>query len=84
MDGGCKFLMETCKRGHSREEPNVSHRARDRGYFQCKACVRAHATVQYHPCLKERLDEVANIHYDNLMGDNVRLDIGEIKYRLGS
>lgn len=82
MDGGYKFLMETCKRGHAREEPNVSIRARDRGYFQCKACVRAHATAQYHPYLKERLDAVADIHYENLMGDNVRLSIDDIEAML--
>lgn len=70
--------METCKRGHAREEPNVSRRTRERGYFQCKACVRAHATVQYHPYLKDRVDEIADIHYDNIMGDNVRLNMESI------
>lgn len=78
MDGGYKFRMETCKRGHAREEPNVSGSARARGYFQCKACVRANATVQYHASLKGRLDEIADIHYDNIMGDNVRLNMEDI------
>lgn len=75
---------ETCKRGHAREEPNVSHRTRARGYFQCKACVRAHATVQYHPHLKDRVDEIADIHYDNIMDDNVRLNIENIEAMLSS
>lgn len=79
MDGGCKSLMKTCKRGHAGKEPNISTLTRDRGYFQCKACVRAHATVQYHKYLKDRVDEIADIHYDNIMGDNVRLSMEDIE-----
>lgn len=76
--------METCKRGHAREEPNVSGSARARGYFQCKACVRANATIQYHAHLKDRIDEIADIHYDNIMGDNVRLSMENIEAMLSS
>lgn len=83
-DGGYKCPMETCKRGHAREKPNVSGSARARGYFQCKACVRANATIQYHPYLKERIDEIADIHYENIMGNNIRLSIENIEAMLSS
>lgn len=84
MDGGYKSLMETCKRGHAKDEPNASRRTRELGYFQCKSCVRAHATVQYHKHLKDRLDEIADIHYENIMGDNVRLSMDDIEAMLSS
>lgn len=45
----------------------------------CRACARAGATVSYYPELAEFRDRIADIHYKNMMGENRRLLISEIR-----
>lgn len=57
-----------CKSGH--ELGGLNSDGKDR---ECWACRRASATVKYHKDLKPRFQEVADIHYRNLLGERRRM-----------
>lgn len=66
-----------CKRGHQ-----LGIRAERRE--GCRACARASSTVRYQAYLADRIDEVADIHYKNILGENRRLRVSEIEVMLSS
>lgn len=66
-----------CKRGH---QLGV-HTERSQG---CRACARASSTVRYQAHLADRIDEVADVHYRNILGENRRLRVSEIEVMLSS
>lgn len=57
-----------CKRGHRLGSPNS--RGKDR---ECLACGKAAATVRYHKDLRGHFQEVSDIHYKNILGENKRM-----------
>ena len=57
-----------CKSGH--ELGGLNSDGKDR---ECWACRRANATVAYHKDLQPRFQEVADIHYENLLGERRRM-----------
>lgn len=66
---------ECCKRGHELVEKNlVPNQLKTRGGVKtCLACARAHSTVKVHVDLKGRLQEVSDIHFNNIVGEGKRM-----------
>ena len=57
-----------CRRGHELGGPNRREHSRE-----CLACSRGNATVRHHTDLKGKGQEVADIHYKNILGENRRM-----------
>lgn len=66
-----------CKRGHDLVEDNLvpNQKTTRNGVKTCYACAKAHSTLKVKPNadLKPFFQEVADIHYQNLVGEKKRM-----------
>lgn len=70
---------EFCRRGHPYEGGNLKVRGESR---RCKACDRAHAITNYDKRFKPHFEAIANIHYENIIGEGRKIFRSEFEYLL--